>query len=121
MNWYKLSNNADLTTTVKNWLIQAFRGPVDESLVQQDLDIAMSTMDDAFLLQEAIENGTKLAMSQTMQDELNEYQRQLLMTIQNRISSMTSPSGLENPMQQQGIQEQGMPMQEQPTEEMPQV
>jgi hypothetical protein len=91
MSWYKTAQDASfqMARTIANWLVQAYRGPVDMHLVFQDLD---NISQDPAEIDQAIMAGENMARSQLKQQGvLTQTQQDLLMAIQNRVMGEPQP------------------------------
>ena len=106
MSWYRLAqgNNFLLSKTIAQWLVQAYRGPVDIRLVQQDIDNLMPTIDDANTIGEALSSGESMARLQLKQQGmLTQNQQDVLTSIQSRFTSMQGTLGDNNAQAEQPL------------------
>jgi hypothetical protein len=81
MGWYKRSSSAQLTDTVRKWLIQAYQSSPDLRLVDADLDQFTPSMDD----EQAISIGAQMAQTQLQLPELTTIQQGVLDHIMSRV------------------------------------
>jgi hypothetical protein len=82
MGWYKRSSAAQLTDTVRKWLLQAYRGTPDLRLVDADLDQFPPTIED----EQAIEMGAQMAQSQLNLPELTTIQKGVIDHIRSKVT-----------------------------------
>lgn len=78
MNWYRCAQNNDrLTQVLTSWLRRAYSGPVDVSLIQQDIEIAMGIID-IYKLEQSLQAAEASVKKQTGQAILLPSQQQVV-------------------------------------------
>jgi hypothetical protein len=111
MSWYKRSSAAQLTDTVRKWLLQAYQGTPDLRLVDADLDQFPPTMED----EQAIEMGAQMAQSQLHLPELTTIQKGVIDHIRSRVTHRQQQPEQNDPLAVPPIgEEPPQPQQQQP-------
>jgi hypothetical protein len=109
MSWYKIvtGTNDAIVRLISQWLIQAYRGPIDISLLHQDLDAAMQTIDDPGMLSDAAMAGESQARTLLRQQgDLLPAQQNVLDEIRLRFSTQVQPEMVNGLQQNEMIGEQ---------------
>lgn len=87
MNWYKNSQNIErlITNDIVTWLEQAYYGNVDFSMLDDDISMRMSGIDDIHSLSRAIEQASNI-VSEKQNGFLNEPQNYIISMLRQRIT-----------------------------------
>jgi hypothetical protein len=104
MSWYTLAQDTTfaLAKTIAQWLVQAYRGPVDMQLVNSDINGLMPRIDDENAVDSALVAGENQARAMTGQTgELTLSQQDLINNIRLRLQNPQGNAGLNNVSEEQ--------------------
>ncbi len=110
MSWYTKAQDISfmLTKTIAQWLVQAYRGPIDVKQLHQDLNSLMPSIDDENSLSSAVVAGENQARAMTKQTgDLTVAQQNILDEIRKRLLNPQGEIGLNNVLQEDTQQDQG--------------
>lgn len=86
MNWYKISQNIErlIANDIITWLDQAYYGNADLAMLDDDISMRMSGIDDIHSLSRAIEYASGI-VSEKQNGSLNEAQNYIISMLKQRI------------------------------------